>query len=135
MDIRDIRAKTGLSESQFRQKLQPCLKKNHSLLTKQMLEKLEKGEELNEHRMNAVVVSIQETFPELSEVKIKPKTRKKILSVSPFYAAIISVGIIFSLAFSLYFGFGKKDIIIEILTLCTLLAPLLGVIWYYRPNK
>lgn len=128
-NLKTIRSKTGLTEAQFLKKLRPALKRRNSLLTPAMLKKLENGERLREDRMDEVISSIQEAFPEFSETVIAKASKKNTLAMSPKHLLMMTFAFTTVVTVGLYYYFDLKDVVNETLTLVASVAGVLGLIF------
>lgn len=128
IDLQNIRTKTGLSKTAFLAKIRPALIRHNSRLTLVMLNKLENGENLRQDRMDEVVASIRDTFPEFSETDITTTRKSKRLKISSSHMAMIVFVLISVIICGLYFYLDQKEIVNDALTLVASVAGVLAFV-------
>ncbi len=129
MDIRTARTKTGLSKVAYIHKLDPAMKRRGSAITKHILDKVENGEQINPHRMDALQESLKEVFPEFadSEITTKPtgvNLRNHARHIAFLVFVLLSAGLV-----GVYYYFDLKDVINETLTIVGSLAGVLAFVF------
>lgn len=129
MDIKELRLKTGLSQDAFVRKLEPAMHKNHSALSKQILQKLEDGGYVTQHRMDAIMLSIQETFPNFSQTPIEIKPRKRAKWHHSHHIALFIFLVVTITVVGIYYYFDMKKVISETLALVASIAGVLALIF------
>ena len=129
MDIKELRLKTGLSQDAFVRKLEPAMRKNHSALSKQILQEIEEGGRVTQHRMDAIMLSIQETFPYFSQTLVEIKPRKRAKRPSSRHIALFIFLIVTIIVVGIYYYFDMKKIISETLALIASIAGVIALIF------
>lgn len=129
MDIRRVRAKTGLSKKDFLMKIRPSLAGTNSKNTNEVIfSRFENGEDLDETRILDITESIKKTFPEYCDVNAKI-IKKPNFRISQRYLAmavflILCLGVCF-----LYIITSEKKLVLEILAIISSVSAVVGLIY------
>ena len=129
MDVRRARSKTGLSEAAYVRKLNPFMLKRKSSITKTILGKIEAGDHISDHRMDALIASIQEAFPEFSDTDITPTAKIPFTEKHRHHLIFLVFLLISLLVLGLYYYFGLKDVVSDTLTIMASVAGVLAFIF------
>ena len=126
LDLKRVRKKAGLTEAEFLTRLKPALKSRKAVLTLDMLQRVEAGEELEQLRMAKVNESIAETFPDI--VTNLPERKSYSFSISRRSKYLILFTLLSVVAVFFYFFFGLGGVLIDLIGILVAISALFA--WY-----
>lgn len=128
MEITEIRRKAKLSQSDFHKKLKPSMDKRQVNFPLAALIRIENGQEVTEAKMESLLSSIEEVFPEHSLSSIKKKKRLlKMPQFSMFAISGLIIATVITFIVGLYIFNGDREQTKDIIELLNAIAAALGL--------
>jgi len=129
MEIRELRRKANLSQSEFHQKLKPAMDRRQVNFPLAALIRAENGQNITDAKMESLLLAIQEVFPEYYRPSINKKKRfLKIPKISILAISGFAITLVVATIIGLYIFNDNKQQTKDIIELLNAIAASLGLI-------